>query len=352
MVPRAEGHSTGGQAQVRGGIVLDVTGLAGVYGIEDDRVVVGAGTRWSEVVSASLAVGRTPPVLTDYLDLSVGGTLSVGGLGGATHRHGAQTDNVLELDVVTPDGRHVTCSPATALFDAVRAGRGRAGTILRATLRLAPARPHAVTYRLRYDSLADLVADQLLVMAEKRFDHLEGQAKPDGDRWTYCLDGTRYATDTQPDPAVLHGLRHHAEEITTIPYADFLDRMADDVALLRTLGPWQHPHPWTNVLLPAHATADVVSQALNRLRPDDIGDTGVILLYPFPRAQVTTPRLHLPTATTAFLFAVLTTAPPDNPRALHEMLEDNQQLQHSAVAAGGAVYLGNIPGGGLSARTT
>ena len=41
---------------------------------------------------AAAPLGLTPPVLTDYLHLSVGGTISVGGIGGATSRFGTQAD--------------------------------------------------------------------------------------------------------------------------------------------------------------------------------------------------------------------------------------------------------------------
>ncbi|WP_041836784.1 FAD-binding protein [Actinosynnema mirum] len=85
LTPRGQGHSTRGQAQSEGGVVLDMTGF-----------------------DTALRHGRTPPVLTDYLGLSVGGTLSVGGHGGASHQHGAQTDTVLELDVLTPNGSRTT----------------------------------------------------------------------------------------------------------------------------------------------------------------------------------------------------------------------------------------------------
>jgi cytokinin dehydrogenase len=69
----------------------------------------------------------TPPVLADYLRLSVGGTLTVGGVGAMTARHGLQADNVLELDVVTGRGDLLTCSPERHpdLFDAVRAAWAR-----------------------------------------------------------------------------------------------------------------------------------------------------------------------------------------------------------------------------------
>ena len=97
--------------------------------VEGDRVVVEAGAKWSEVLRATLARGKTPPVLTDYLELSVGGTLVVGGVGGTTSAFGVQSDNVIELEVVTGKGRKVTCSASNNadLFDAVRAGLGQAG---------------------------------------------------------------------------------------------------------------------------------------------------------------------------------------------------------------------------------
>jgi cytokinin dehydrogenase len=89
--------------------------------------LAGAGATWSGVLAATLPFGLTPPVLADYLRLSVGGTLTVGGVGAMTARHGLQADNVLELDVVTGRGDLLTCSPERHpdLFDAVRAAWAR-----------------------------------------------------------------------------------------------------------------------------------------------------------------------------------------------------------------------------------
>ena len=116
--------------------MIDMTQLRTVHDVQNDRVVVDAGAKWSEVLAATLPQGLTPPVLTDYLELSVGGTLVVGGIGGTTSQYGMQSDNVLELDVVTGTGEKVTCSPDSNadLFDAVRAGLGQVAVITRATL--------------------------------------------------------------------------------------------------------------------------------------------------------------------------------------------------------------------------
>ena len=101
IAPQGQSHSVYGRAQVRAGIVIDMTRLQTVHRVQNDRVVVDAGAKWSEVLAATLPQGLTPPVLTDYLELSVGGTLVVGGIGGTTSQYGMQSDNVLELDVVT-----------------------------------------------------------------------------------------------------------------------------------------------------------------------------------------------------------------------------------------------------------
>ena len=90
-------------------------------------------------------------MVPDYLDLSVGGTLVVGGVGSRIWRSGVVADNLLELRVVTGRGEQVSCSPTRnpRLFDAVRAGLGQVAVITGATLPLVPA-PRRVRRFLLY----------------------------------------------------------------------------------------------------------------------------------------------------------------------------------------------------------
>ncbi|MFH8383857.1 FAD-binding protein [Kitasatospora sp. NPDC018058] len=135
-----ESHSNYGQANPRGGIAIDARGLDKVVSIRPGRAVVEAGATWAQLTDAGLKEGWVPPCLTDYLHLSVGGTLSVGGIGGAVQHYGMQVDTVEELQVVTGTGELVTASRTRdrELFEAVPAGatgqdhpvpvhRGRAG---------------------------------------------------------------------------------------------------------------------------------------------------------------------------------------------------------------------------------
>ena len=174
VAARGQGHSTYGRSLVEDGRVVDMSALGTIGEVAADRVAVEAGATWRDVLDATLKHGLTPPVLTNYLGLSVGGTLAVGGIGGSSSRHGMQTDQVLELDVVTAGGRQLRCSPSANrdLFDAVRAGLGQCGIVTRATLRLVRAPQRVRRFQLFYRDLATLVADQRRMLDDGRFAQL------------------------------------------------------------------------------------------------------------------------------------------------------------------------------------
>jgi cytokinin dehydrogenase len=65
---QGQSHSTFGRSQVQNGIVADMSTLRNIGAVEGDRVVVEGGAKWSEVLRATLARGKTPPVLTDYIE--------------------------------------------------------------------------------------------------------------------------------------------------------------------------------------------------------------------------------------------------------------------------------------------
>lgn len=334
---RGEGHSTAGQAQEPGGVVVDMRRLNSVHEVGSSHVVADAGARWSSVVATTLPFGLTPPVLTDYLELSVGGTLSAGGIGGMTHQYGLQADNVTELEVLRPDGVIQICRPGDTLFDLVRGGYGNHGIILRAHLRLVPAHSQVWRYKLVYRSLPDFLADQRMLMAAERFSCLEGQAKPDG---TFQLEAASYGT-----PGDLHGLSYSAvESEEVLPYFDFLNRLAEGEAFLRSVGDWDRPHPWLNLFLPAEAI-DAFMAELTSSGPE-VGANGTVLVYPFDTNVITVPQVPLPASEVAFLVGLLRIAPDQ--QALTRMLADNRQLRQRTLELGGTVYLDVSPrhGGG------
>jgi cytokinin dehydrogenase len=112
VAARGAGHSLQGQAQARGGIVLETRSLPRAVVVVADGggggeakarpyADVGAGVLWVEVLRECLKAGLAPVSWTDYLYLTVGGTLSNAGISGQAFKHGPQISNVLQLEVVT-----------------------------------------------------------------------------------------------------------------------------------------------------------------------------------------------------------------------------------------------------------
>jgi FAD/FMN-containing dehydrogenase len=284
-------------------------------------------------------------VLTDYLDISVGGTLTVGGVGGTSHCYGFQVDSVEELGVVTGTGQLVTCSPERnrRLFDAVRAGLGQCGIIISATISVIPAPARARRYRLRYRDLGTFLADQRQLVMQGRFDFLQGQivlAAPGV--WRYLLEAAAYYTPPAlpADAVLLHGLGDDRteEEIDDISYREFAHRMAPGETALRASGEWLYPHPWITVFLPSGATAALVSEILAGLTTAELGNSGLALLYPVRADRLRAPLMRVPDSELVWLFALLRTASAEDPAGAAAMIEANRVVRDRVLACGGVTY--------------
>lgn len=351
VAPRGQGHSTFGQAQVQDGLVIEMSALDTVA-VAGNRAVVQAGARWSAVLTAALATGMAPPVLNDYLELSVGGTLSVGGVGGASLHFGAQVDNVLELEVVTGAGDRVRCSRAAEpeLFHAVLAGLGQSAILVGATLNLVPSTASVRHYILFYPSLETLTADQRRLVLDGRFSFLEGEvaAATDGSGWQFFIEAGAYFNSTPPDDNALIGDLNYirgTETIETLGYFDFQNRLASTVAFLESTGEWFDPHPWWNAFLPGRVTDGFVGAVLDELTTADLGASGVMLLYPMLTSVLKAPLFRVPDEEVIFIFSILRTAAPDTGAiSADAMIAANRTLYKQARDLGGFQYpIGSIP---------
>lgn len=350
VAARGQGHATQGQGQVEAGVVIDMATLNQIHEINAADALVDAGTTWFELLQQTVPQNLTPPTLTDYLGLSVGGTLSVGGVGGQIFRYGPQTDNVLELQVVTGRGDLVTCSDQQEkeLFDAVRAGLGQFGVIVGARVRLVEALPSVRVYTLPYGDHVSFMADQERLITDGRFDYVEGFAVFDENinNWVFLLEAVKYfAPGGEPnDTALLADLSFipGGQAIEDRSYFDFANRLAPVVELLQQLGLWGLPHPWLDLFIPATEAASFIGDVFSILTPDDIGPGGVILLYPMNRAQFKTPLFRVPDSDRFFIFDLLRTAP--TLEIAQAMLEANRQLFDQVVALGGKRYpISSVP---------
>jgi FAD/FMN-containing dehydrogenase len=339
-----QSHSTQGQAQVAGGILIDMSALSTIHEVNADNALVDGGVRWIDLLSVTVPLGKSPPTLTDYIELSVGGTLSVGGIGGQAFRHGLQVDNVLELQVVTGKGTLVWCSPTTRplLFNAVRAGLGQFGVIVKARVRLVAVAPSVRVYSAQYTDINVFTADQLLLIDDGRFDYVEGSASPDGSGgWRFSLEAGKYFSPASPpdDAAQLAGLSFvpGTQATADSTYFDFANRLAPTVAFLKSIGAWGLPHPWLNLFLPSAEAPSFIRGVLDDPTLNEVSQ-GPILLYPVKRSKLQTPFFRTPASPRFFLFAMLRNAIPPIPGQIDALVAANRTIFEDCTALGGKRY--------------
>lgn len=337
---RGKGHTAFGQSQVQAGVVIDMTTLNQIHSVEPDRAVVDAGVVWRDLLLTTVPVGLTPPVLTDYTRLTVAGTLSVGGVSGRSYVHGAQVDNVLELQVVTGEGELVTCSESEnkSLFEAVLAGLGLCAVIVRATIRLIPARERAQTLRLFYPDAPSMLADLRLLIDAERFDHIRGMSVPTPAGFAFFLEATSFYTSAAELPSnPTAGLNfipgsQQTEEMTYFEYTDLVVKLIDS---LNEAGLGGFPHPWLDLFVPGSRIDDFASRTVAALDPALFLPGSLILFYPFRKSRLTRPMLRTPDEEVFFLFDILRTIPHE---AVDAVLAENRRLYEENRDLGGRFY--------------
>uniref|UniRef100_A0A0D9UXQ3 cytokinin dehydrogenase n=1 Tax=Leersia perrieri TaxID=77586 RepID=A0A0D9UXQ3_9ORYZ len=349
---RGRGHSTMGQALAGGGVVVNMASMGGGGGgggaarinVSEDGAYVDAGGEqtWIDVLHVATARGGVAPrSWTDYLHLTVGGTLSNAGVSGQTFRHGPQISNVLELDVITGHGETVTCSKAVNpdLFNAVLGGLGQFGVITRARIAVEPAPSRTRWLRLLYDDFAAFSSDQQRLIAASPRSHdapatpwsyVEGSAYVSGSRGAaglaaslanagflsdadvarllalaaarnatalYSIEATvnyggNYSTWTaaEVDVAVAKAIgemRFEAGFVFTrdVAYEEFLDRVRGEEVALDKVGMWRVPHPWLNLFVPASRIADFDRGVFKGILQGAANIAGPLIIYPVNKSK-------------------------------------------------------------------
>ena len=350
---RGIGHSQGGQSVAVDAITLDLSRLDRVFTVSESPAVASCepGARVRAVAARSLEAGLVPRVMPNYVDLTIGGTLSVGGVGTSCHRYGPIIANVAELEVVAGNGRRIACSPQVEpeLFHATLGGLGRCGVIVRASLRLRRLKPHLRTFYLLYDDIRQWVTDQRALVTGGQCDFLEGfcsasvqgtRKGPQGRRpfvhWFYGLY-ISYEHDPGSPPnqdVALAGLKPYRvlhiedDEAASALAARFEARYE----LMHRSGGWDQPHPVLECFLPVDRVADVVPAVLDAL-PMTLGDGHRVLM-------VNTNGLPKALAVPSGDVAILAVLPFGVPRPLLDDALNGIQKAHAILlAAGGKRYL-------------
>ncbi|XP_047952136.1 cytokinin dehydrogenase 2-like [Salvia hispanica] len=338
IAARGHGHSVRGQAAAHGGVVVDMASL----GRDGGRIRVsweeglgyyadvGGEQLWIDVLRAGLEHGLAPVSWTDYLYLTVGGTLSNAGISGQSSFYGPQISNVLQLDVITGKGDLVSCSEEmnSELFFAVLGGLGQFGIITRARIVLHKAPTTAKWVRLIYDDFSKFTSDQEHLIMNgfgNGPNYLEGsiitdKSPPNNWRSTSFYSPchqTKIQSLLKANGGILYSLEFvkyytniHEEEVELmmlkdlrfvpgfsfkkdVPLFDFLNR----VGSLELEGDNEEEkeeeeeeeeeaaHPWLNLFLPKSQIMDFHAAVILNLIHTQNQTSGPILFYPLNRQK-------------------------------------------------------------------
>ncbi|EEF49621.1 Cytokinin dehydrogenase, putative [Ricinus communis] len=367
VAARGHGHSLHGQAQAHRGVVINMESLQGpkmqVHAGKHPYVDVSGGELWINILRESLKHGLAPKSWTDYLHLTVGGTLSNAGVSGQAFRHGPQISNVHQLEVITGTGEVVNCSEKQNgdLFHGVLGGLGQFGIITRARISLEPAPDMVKWIRVLYSDFNTFARDQeSLISAENTFDYIEGfviinrtgllnnwrssfnpqdplqasQFESDG-RTLFCLELAKYFKKDKTDKLneeimnLLSQLRYIPSTLflSEVPYIEFLDRVHVSEVKLRSKGLWEVPHPWLNLLVPKSKIHNFAEEVFGNILTDT--SNGPILIYPVNKSKWDNrTSVVIPEEDIFYLVAFLSSAVPSSTGTdgLKHILTQNRRI--------------------------
>jgi cytokinin dehydrogenase len=346
---RGQAHTMFGQS-LSAGLVIENGSLNQIHSIGPEGADVDAGVRWKDLIIAAYAEGLTPPVITGYTNLSIGGTLSVGGVSGRYYA-GAQVDHVRELEVVTGVGNVHRCSENrhTDLFEVMLAGLGQCGVITRAKMDLVPVKSMARLYTINHVNNAAFFNDFRTLINRGELDECYNLWVPFfGPTPAYQIQAVAYFDASQPpDTArLMRGLSvpHEDIQLQDFTYLQWILSVDFQIDALRQLFAWDALiKPWFDVWLPESTVEQYVGEVMPTLTVPDVGAFGFLLILPLRRSALTRPFFRVPDPADGdwvYLFDILTVsaAPGPDPAFVDTMLARNRRLYEQARDAGGTRY--------------
>ena len=346
---RGQAHTMFGQS-LSPGLVIENGTLNRIHSIGPEGADVDAGVRWKDLIIAAYDQRLTPPVITGYTNLSISGTLSVGGISGRNYA-GAQVDHVRALDVVTGEGNFRRCSmhENRDLFEVMLAGLGQCGVMTRAKMDLVPAKSKARLYNINYADNATFFRDLRTLINRRELNECFSLWVPQFSPTPgYQIQAVAYFDDANPpnDAYLMRGLSVPADQIPhrDFGYLEWVLSVDAQIDFLRATFAWDDfVKPWFDVWLPERTVEQYVGEVMPTLTAEDIGPFGFLLIFPLHKSALRRPFFRLPTTGRrefVYLFDILTVAPGPgpNPAFAEAMLARNRRLFEKAREAGGTRY--------------
>ncbi|MGH3926893.1 MAG: FAD-binding protein, partial [Pseudonocardiaceae bacterium] len=220
LVVRGRGHSCNGQTLSCGVVFVNQDDDLQPRLTAEGHVEIPSGLDWYAVERWLNRRGRTIPILTDHLHVSVGGTVSVGGFGIHSIRDGLQGDQVVRLRILDGRGEATWCSRTEdhELFRFAAGGLGKAGFIDTVVMRTSEYRAYTHMSIVHHDSLAEMLEFAVAVTEVPGIDLYNGYSSANR---IASEVGFRSDDPTPPGQQRLALLRDaQIETITDYPFAN------------------------------------------------------------------------------------------------------------------------------------
>jgi FAD/FMN-containing dehydrogenase len=157
---------------------LRVHDFSGVLSVDPERRIadVQGMTTYEDLVAATLPYGLMPRVVPQLRTITLGGAVTGLGIESSSFRNGLPHESVLELEVMTGDGRVIVATPTNehrALYYGFPNSYGTLGYALRLTIELEPVQPYVELQHRRFTAATDLFAAMDEACAEPSGDFVD-----------------------------------------------------------------------------------------------------------------------------------------------------------------------------------
>jgi FAD/FMN-containing dehydrogenase len=226
------------------GAGLEAGGLDSVISVDAERRTadVQGMCTYEHLVEQTLRHGLMPLVVPQLKTITLGGAVSGLGIESTSFRNGLPHESVVEMDVLTGDGRIVTASrdgEYADLFSAFPNSYGSLGYCVRLRIELEAVSPYVALRHVRFDDLDDLTAAISRICAERRWgneevDFLDGVVfSPDESyltlgRWSAGVAGSGVLSpsDYTGQQIYYRSIRERSRDLLTV--SDYLWRWDTD----------------------------------------------------------------------------------------------------------------------------
>jgi len=160
---------------------IDLSHFDAVVAVDRERGLVEAEgmTTFVDLVDATLAHGMMPAVVPQLKSITLGGAVAGIGIEATSFRHGLVHDTIVAIDILTGDGRIVTCTPDNEhrdLFHGFPNSYGTLGYALKLTARTLPVERYVRVEHTPHGNADRFFADLADACSDDAVDFVDGVA--------------------------------------------------------------------------------------------------------------------------------------------------------------------------------